>query len=114
MYGCVSISCLQLWFGLSRWHASEAGGGAAAAAGVLNKARKALPECSILHFAAAELEEARGDLDAARNMYEEQVMVRFLFLASVRYAPCSGIGGTLQEFISLCLPEKHWVIQVTG
>ena len=69
-HGCPSA---QIWYSHSKWHAVEGGGGPAAAAAVLTKARATLPECSMLHFAAAELEEARGEVDAARAVFEEQV-----------------------------------------
>lgn len=64
---------LQVWYGLSQWHCSEAGNGAAAAASVLKKACRGLPECSLLHYAAAELQESRGETEAARSLYEERV-----------------------------------------
>lgn len=58
-----------------RWHSLEGGGGPAMAVTVLNKARTALPDCLMLHFAAAELEESRGEVDAARSIFEELVEV---------------------------------------
>ena len=69
-HGCPAA---QIWYSHSKWHAVEGGGGPAAAAAVLTKARATLPECAMLHFAAAELEEARGEVDAARAVFEEQV-----------------------------------------
>ena len=68
----------QVWYGHSRWHAAEGGSGPAAAAAVLTKARNLLPDCLMLHFAAAELEESRGETDAARAIFEEQVQVQRL------------------------------------
>ena len=56
----------------------EGGGGPAMAAAVLNKARAALPDCLMLHFAAAELEETRGEIDAAHSIFEELVQVSIL------------------------------------
>lgn len=55
------------------------GGGPALAAAVLTKARNLLPDCLVLHFAAAELEESRGETDAARSIFEEQVQVCTIF-----------------------------------
>lgn len=66
---------MQIWHGLSRWHASESGLGVVAASAVLVRARAAMPDCTMLHFAAAELEEGRGNIEAARTLYEEMVQV---------------------------------------
>lgn len=63
----------EVWYSHSRWHAVEGGGGPATALAVLSKARSMLPRCALLQFAAAELEEARGETDNARALYEEQV-----------------------------------------
>lgn len=51
------------------------GGGPAAAVAVLGKARIVLPDCLMLLFAAAELEESRGEIETARGLYEEKVQV---------------------------------------
>ena len=67
-----------MWYGHVRWHSVEGGGGPAMAAAVLTKARAALPDCLLLHFAAAELEESRGENDAARGIFEELVQVSCL------------------------------------
>lgn len=71
---------LQIWYSHSRWHMVGGGGGPAAAAAVLIKARAALPDCLMLLFAAAELEETRGESETARGLYEEQVQVPPPFL----------------------------------
>jgi cleavage stimulation factor subunit 3 len=34
---------------------------------------QALPSCLLLHFAAADLEESRGNVEGARKIYEELV-----------------------------------------
>lgn len=73
-----STVVLQIWYSHSRWHAKEGGGGPSAAASILSKAREALPDCAMLRFAAADLEESRGEIDNARAMYEELVAVGFL------------------------------------
>ena len=70
-----------MWYGLSQWHCSEAGNGAAAAAAVLKKACRVLPDCSLLYYAAAELQESRGEIEAARSLYEERVEVSFTIKA---------------------------------
>lgn len=74
----VLAKMLQVWYSHSRWHAVEGGGGPAAASAVLSKARGLLPDCLLLHFAAAELDESRGELDSARSIFEEQVQVLLL------------------------------------
>ena len=51
----------DIWLEFARWHAGS-GGGAAAAAAVLDKGRRALPPALALHFAAADLAEAGGEL----------------------------------------------------
>ena len=72
------ITDLQVWYSHSRWHAVEGGGGPTMAAAVLTKARGLLPDCLMLHFAASELEESRGEADSARSIFEEQVQVRHI------------------------------------
>ncbi|KAK9838494.1 hypothetical protein WJX81_002771 [Elliptochloris bilobata] len=60
----------EVWYDFARWHSAEGGSGPAAAAAVLARARQTLPSCLMLHFAAAELEEERGDADAVRAVFE--------------------------------------------
>ncbi|PSC73688.1 Suf-domain-containing [Micractinium conductrix] len=62
----------DIWLEFARWHAGS-GGGAAAAAAVLDKGRRALPPALALHFAAADLAEAGGELAGAKAVYEELV-----------------------------------------
>ncbi len=70
------VLLMQVWYSHVRWHSVEGGGGPAMAAAVLNKARAALPDCLVLHFAAAELEESRGEIDASRSIFEELVQAK--------------------------------------
>ena len=58
----------DVWLELAAWHESE--GRAEEAASALERAREAIPTCALLHFAAADLEEARGDAVAAKAVYE--------------------------------------------
>ena len=58
----------DVWLELAAWHESE--GRAEEAASVLERAREAIPTCALLNFAAADLEEARGDAVAAKAVYE--------------------------------------------
>ena len=48
----------DVWLELAAWHESE--GRAEEAASALERAREAIPTCALLHFAAADLEEARA------------------------------------------------------
>lgn len=58
----------QFWLEYAHWHESE--GRLDEAVDVLQRARDALPYCSILTFANADLEEARGDAEACKKIYE--------------------------------------------
>ncbi|KAK9824661.1 hypothetical protein WJX72_012141 [[Myrmecia] bisecta] len=63
----------EIWYGYARWHQLGPGGGIMAAKAVFSRARKALPACVMLHFAAADMEEVRGEVGAATAVYEELV-----------------------------------------
>jgi hypothetical protein len=56
-----------VWYDYARWHA-DSGGGVAAAAACLLRAVAALPDCLLLHFARADLEEAQGNTQAAKDV----------------------------------------------
>ena len=57
----------QVWYDAARWHA-ESGTGPQAAVAVLSKAAIALPSCLLLHFAWADMEEAQGNLQQAKEV----------------------------------------------
>jgi hypothetical protein len=57
----------QVWYDYARWHA-DAGSGVAQATACLVRAVAALPNCLLLHFALADLQEAQGHTDAAREV----------------------------------------------
>jgi hypothetical protein len=57
----------QVWYDYARWHA-DAGSGVAQATACLVRAVAALPSCLLLHFALADLQEAQGHTDAAREV----------------------------------------------
>lgn len=59
----------EYWLEYAHWHESE--GRPDDAAEVLQRAREALPHCSLLTFAAADLEESRGDGEACKKIYED-------------------------------------------
>ncbi|KAI3433457.1 hypothetical protein D9Q98_003270 [Chlorella vulgaris] len=63
----------DVWLEFARWHQCGGGAGAAAGAAVLDKGRGALPTALLLHFAAADLQEAAGAAAAAKAVYEELV-----------------------------------------
>lgn len=56
-----------MWYDYARWHA-DAGSGVAQATACLVRAVAALPNCLLLHFALADLQEAQGQTDAAREV----------------------------------------------
>ena len=58
----------EFWLEYAHWHDSE--GRMDDAADVLQRARAALPYCALLTFAAADLEESRGDAAACKAIYE--------------------------------------------
>lgn len=58
----------EFWIEYAHWHDSE--GRADDAAEVLQRARDALPYCALLTFAAADLEESRGNAEACKAIYE--------------------------------------------
>jgi len=59
----------DVWLEYAAWHQSE--GRADDAVAVLARARDAVPACAVVRFAAADLEESRGNVEAAREVYEE-------------------------------------------
>jgi cleavage stimulation factor subunit 3 len=60
----------EVWLDFAAWQAEGGGLGPAAAVAVLDRGQKALPTTLALHFAAAELHEAGGDVAAARAVFE--------------------------------------------
>jgi hypothetical protein len=56
-----------VWYDYSRWH-GESGTGPNAAAAVLERAAEALPDCLMLHFALADLREAAGKGEEAKQV----------------------------------------------
>ena len=58
----------EFWLEYAHWHEVE--GRTDDAADVLQRGREALPYCTLLVFAAADLEETRGDVDACKKVYE--------------------------------------------
>jgi hypothetical protein len=67
-YSACSVSLLhQVWYDYARWHA-DAGSGVAQATACLVRAVAALPNCLLLHFALADLQEAQGQTEAAREV----------------------------------------------
>jgi cleavage stimulation factor subunit 3 len=57
----------DIWLEFAAWHE---GNDHEEAKAVLQRAREALPGCPLVHFAAADLDEARGDATAASAVYE--------------------------------------------
>ena len=57
----------DIWLEFAAWHE---GNDHEEAKAVLQRAREALPGCPLVHFAAADLDEARGDANAASAVYE--------------------------------------------
>ena len=63
----------DVWLDYAAWHAEGGGGGTAAAQAVLTKARKALPACLAVQFAAADALEVAGSATKAKEIYETLV-----------------------------------------
>ena len=57
----------DIWLEFAAWHE---GNDHEEAKAVLQRAREALPGCPLVHFAAADLDEARGDATVASAVYE--------------------------------------------
>lgn len=66
-----ALMCLwhfpEMWYDFARWHA-DAGGGPEQATAILTKALQALPGCLMLHFALADMEEAQGQIERAKQV----------------------------------------------
>ena len=58
----------EFWLEYAHWHEIE--NRSDEAVEVLQRAREALPYCTLLTFASADIEETRGDADACRAIYE--------------------------------------------
>lgn len=65
-----------MWYDYARWHA-DAGDGVASATTTLLRAVAALPNCLLLHFALADLEEAQGNRAAATEVCRNVLLVAF-------------------------------------
>lgn len=63
----------DIWLDYAEWRAGERNENVDAAINVLNKGREALPTALALHFMAADFHEQGGNVDAAREIYEELV-----------------------------------------
>ncbi len=58
---------VQVWYDYARWHA-DSGGGPQQATAVLARAVGAMPSCLLLHFAMADMEEAQGQTERAKQV----------------------------------------------
>nr|XP_043627865.1 cleavage stimulation factor subunit 77 [Erigeron canadensis] len=58
----------DIWFDYATWHAKS--GSIDSAIKVYQRSLKALPDCVLLRYAYAELEESRGAIQAAKKVYE--------------------------------------------
>lgn len=63
----------DVWLDYASWHTSGRGLGVESAITVLDRGREALPSALILHFTAADLDEAEGNVEKARAVYETLV-----------------------------------------
>lgn len=61
----------DVWLEQADWRMQGEGGSPQLALQILKKARQVLPGCLLLHFAAADLQEGQGDIDAARHVYQD-------------------------------------------
>ncbi|KAI5059393.1 hypothetical protein GOP47_0025712 [Adiantum capillus-veneris] len=61
----------EIWYDYASWHAQN--GSPESAAVVFQRALKALPDKTLLHYAFAEFEEARGNIQEAKKVYENLV-----------------------------------------
>ncbi|KAH7425316.1 hypothetical protein KP509_11G049100 [Ceratopteris richardii] len=61
----------EIWYDYASWHAQN--GSPESAAVVFQRAIKALPDKTLLHYAFAEFEEARGNIQEAKKVYENLV-----------------------------------------
>ena len=59
----------DMWLELATWHENE--GRVDDAVAALARARESIPGCMLLHFAAADAEETRGNIAGARAVYED-------------------------------------------
>ncbi|XP_071729977.1 cleavage stimulation factor subunit 77 [Rutidosis leptorrhynchoides] len=58
----------DIWFDYAKWHAKS--GSIDSAIKVYQRSLKALPDCALLRYAYAELEESRGAIQAAKKVYQ--------------------------------------------
>ncbi|KAL3133211.1 hypothetical protein ABBQ38_007099 [Trebouxia sp. C0009 RCD-2024] len=61
----------DVWLEQAEWRMQGEMGSPHLALQVLKKARQVLPGCLLLHFAAADLQESQGDVEAARQVYQD-------------------------------------------
>ena len=68
MLPCSRGCCTQAWFDHALWQQSV--GGVPKASLVLSRGQAALPHCSLLRFAQADMEEGAGLVDKAQQVVE--------------------------------------------
>lgn len=60
----------DIWAGYADWHLQGESPNPSRALSILNNARQVLPTCLLLHFAAADIEEAQGNIEAAQQVFQ--------------------------------------------
>ncbi|KAF8106049.1 hypothetical protein N665_0147s0008 [Sinapis alba] len=73
----------DVWYDYAEWHLKS--GSTDAAIKVFQRALKAIPDSETLKYAYAELEEARGAIQSAKNLYESVLGVSTNSLAQIQF-----------------------------
>lgn len=73
----------DVWYDYAEWHIKS--GSTDAAIKVFQRALKAIPDSEMLKYAYAELEEARGAIQSAKNLYESILGVSTNSLAQIQF-----------------------------
>nr|GEX76314.1 cleavage stimulation factor subunit 77 [Tanacetum cinerariifolium] len=73
----------DIWFDYATWHAKS--GSIESAIKVYQRSLKALPDCALLRYAYAELEESRGAIQPAKKVYEGLLGVNATALSHIQY-----------------------------
>lgn len=89
----------EVWNDYASWQ-SEQGAGPHEAVLVLTRAQKALPDCVMLRFAHADLEESQGNVDKAKEVYETLAM-------EMESEPAQANGLTESTEAAGTAPEPH-------
>jgi hypothetical protein len=107
---CIALYGLQVWYAWAVAHDRDGGENVAHQQAVLDKARQALPDCVMLHFALADSYESQSRLPEALGIYEVICPCAFAFPT----LPLPASPFCLNHCLNKCLCYRHvtWSLHI--